>query len=42
MLAVADKASTRAQRLAKQARKDIERQLDQALYYQMKKLEHKA
>ena len=42
MLAVADKAKKRAHKLALEAKREMERQLDQILYYQMKKMEHKA
>ena len=42
LLAVEQKAQDRARRLGKRARKAIERELDSAIYYQMKKLEHKA
>lgn len=42
MLAITDKAKYRARKLALQAKRDMERQLDQVLYYQMKKMEHKA
>ena len=42
MLAIEEKAATKSKRLAKQSRKDIERELDNVIYHQMKKLEHKA
>lgn len=42
MAAIAEKAKERARELGVRAKRDMERQLDQVLYYQMKKLEHKA
>ncbi len=42
MLAIEEKAAAKSKRLAKQSRKDIERELDNVIYHQMKKLEHKA
>jgi len=42
MLQIVEKTKSRSRRLAKQARKEIESCLDDVLYHQMKKLEHKA
>ena len=42
MIAIEEKAKGKAKRLAKQARTDIEKELDNMIYHQMKKLEHKA
>lgn len=42
MIQIAEKASDKARQLAFQTRREIEKQLDNAIYYQMKKLEHKA
>ena len=42
MLQVVDKAKRRAQGLAGKAKRTIEEELDNAIYYQMRKLEHKA
>lgn len=42
MLQIVEKTKSKSRRLAKQARKEIESCLDEVLYHQMKKLEHKA
>lgn len=42
MLAIVDKTRESSRRLAKSKRKEIERELDNAIYNQMRKLEHKA
>jgi len=42
MLKIVDKTRARSLKLARKARKSIESNLDDILYQQMKKLEHKA
>jgi vacuolar-type H+-ATPase subunit H len=42
MLKIVDKAQSRSRKLARQAKDELEREVDTLVYHQMRKLEHKA